>query len=245
MSETYEAFAERLLATGVFADPWVDGRPRFGQQPLTIGRRQQAQLYRAAEQVAAVYDEACRLVDADDRLLEFFRLTAAQTVMWHAARPFWHALARADVFVTDEGPVVCELNCDTPTGEPEAVLLGALVGGPGEDPNGELRGRWLAAVRLIGARTLGDDWPDRPTVGLVYPTELTEDLSVLRLYRRWLEEDGHVVVLGSPQNLTFDEASGEVSLFEQRCHLVLRHYKTDWWGEPSTTTWPSSSSQRR
>ena len=35
------------------------------------------------------------------------------------------SLARADVFLTDEGPRVCEINCDTPSGEAEAVTLGA------------------------------------------------------------------------------------------------------------------------
>ena len=31
------------------------------------------------------------------------------------------------------------------------------------------------------------DGPAPRTVGIVYPTEFTEDLSVIRLYRRWLE----------------------------------------------------------
>jgi glutathionylspermidine synthase len=233
VSEPYERLAERLLDTGVFSDPWVDGIPRFRGEPLLLTRDEQATLYQAAEQVAAVYNEACRVVDVSEELLDdFFKLTPAQKLMWEASRPFWHGLARADVFLTDEGPAVCELNCDTPTGEPEATLLGGLVGAPAgyEDPNGALRDRIVAVVEEVTRSTLGDDLPDEPTLGIVYPTELTEDLSVVRLYRRWFEERGWTVVLGAPYNLTRGE-EGEVLLFEEPCQAILRHYKTDWWGE--------------
>lgn len=227
----YEQFAERLLDTGIFTDPWVDGRPRFRREPVAMSPSEQATLYRVAEQVASVYNEACRIVDADESLLDsFFRLTPAQKLMWEAARPFWHALARADVFFTDEGPAVCELNCDTPTGEPEAVLLGALSGAPGEDPNRDLEAHLLAMIEAVARHTLGDEFPEKLTIGLVYPTELTEDLSLVRLYRRWFEARGWEVVLGSPYNLTRGP-DGEVCLFDRTCHVIWRHYKTDWWGE--------------
>jgi glutathionylspermidine synthase len=69
-------------------------------------------------------------------------------------------------------------------------------------------------------------------VGFVYPTEFTEDLSVVRLYRRWLEERDLEVILGSPYNLRVD-ARGPV-LFDRPFSILLRHYKTDWWGERSS-----------
>jgi hypothetical protein len=68
------------------------------------------------------------------------------------------------------------------------------------------------------------------TIGIVYPTEMTEDLSVISLYARWFEERGARVVLGSPFNLRADGRGG-VSLFGVSCAVVWRHYKTDWWGE--------------
>lgn len=228
--ESYEQFAERLLDTGIFGDPWVDGRPRFRAEPLTLRAEERAALYAAAEQVGAVYNEACRLLDADaEPLVTFFGLTPVQRLMWDASRPFWHGLARADVFLTDEGPAVCELNCDTPTGEPEAVLLGGLVEGLGEDPNGQLGARVTTMVEEVTRQTLGE-LPEAPTLGLVYPTELTEDLAVIKLYRRWFEERGWRVVLGSPFNLQRGDDS-EVLLFGTPCDAVVRHYKTDWWGE--------------
>lgn len=231
----YSSFAERLLDTGIFSDPWVDGRPRFRSEPVLLSPGEQAELYRAAEQIAAVYNEACRVVDADDSLLEsFFCLTPVQRLMWDAARPFWHGVARADVFFTDEGPAVCELNCDTPTGEPEAVLLNQLVAPahPGLlDPNAGLEPRLLAMIEAVTRHTLGDDAPENLSVGLVYPTELTEDLSLVRLYRRWFERRGWSVAIGSPYNLERD--GDAVTLLGTPCHVLLRHYKTDWWGERS------------
>jgi glutathionylspermidine synthase len=71
--------------------------------------------------------------------------------------------------------------------------------------------------------------PLRRSVGLVYPTEFTEDLSVIRLYRRWLEERDWEVILGSPYNLGWDERGP--LLFGRPFSLLFRHYKTDWWGE--------------
>ena len=112
--------------------------------------------------------------------------------------PFWHGIARADVFLTEDGPTVCELNCDTPTGEAEAVLLNGTVtqtAAGHDDPNRALGKRFCAMVAAMAgiARRL--------SVGIVYPTEMPEDLSMVLLYRRWFEERGWQVTLGSPFNL--------------------------------------------
>ena len=52
----------------------------------------------------------------------------------------------------------------------------------------------------------------------------------MRLYRRWFEERGWELVLGSPFNLTAGPDSTAL-LFDTPVSVVLRHYKTDWWGE--------------
>jgi hypothetical protein len=67
------------------------------------------------------------------------------------------------------------------------------------------------------------------TVGIVYPTELPEDLSMIAVYRQWLQARGCQVILGSPYNL--HPCHGGVGMFGEPLSLVLRHYKTDWWGE--------------
>lgn len=221
---SYESFATRVIESGVLTDPWVEGRPRFRPEPILLSQAEQRQLYRAAEDTAAVYDELCRIVSDTPSLLDsFFCLTPCQKAMWLASQPAWHGIARADLFMTAEGPVLAELNCDTPTGEAEAVVLNQLAAAahPGAlDPNRELRERFQAMVSALHGGP--------PVVGLVYPTEFTEDLPLVRLYRAWLSELGYEVVLGSPYNLSTE---GGLSLFGRRVGLLVRHYKTDWWGE--------------
>jgi hypothetical protein len=229
VSTAYAALAERLTRTGLVADPWYDGQPRFDPTPLPITRGEHEVLATCAEAVAAVHDELARIVFAAPALLDtFFGLTEAQKVMWALSAPAWHGIARADVFITDEGPR-CELNCDTPSGHSDALALSRALGIDGRaDPNAVLEGRFVA---MVG--TLAGGLAQRvavPTVGIIYPTELTEDLGLVSLYRRWLEVRGARVVLGSPYNLHLAR-DGRVALFGEPCDVLLRHYKTDWWGE--------------
>ena len=234
LGESYDRFAVRLTESGIISDPWVDGRPRFQATPLLLRSAEQHALYRAAEEMAAVYDELCRIVSDEPRLLDhFFSLTPCQKAMWFASEPHWHGIARADLFITAEGPVLAELNCDTPTGEAEAVVLNQLAAElhPGaRDPNAEFAERFSALLSTLGARFAKAS--DAGVVGLVYPTEFTEDLSLVRLYREWLARTGYGVVLGSPYNLSGGERG--LSLFGKSFSLLLRHYKTDWWGERSS-----------
>ena len=234
----YGELASKLLATGIVSDPWLDGRPRFGTEPLLLGFEEAARYAAAAEAVAAAYDEAARLLVADPWLVEEFfpALTPFQHLMWSASAGAWHGIARADVFATDAPahPLqICELNCDTPSGEAEAVLLNAAVA-PAHprawDPNAALERAFVNAVGAFAARVERDDPESPPTVGILYPTELVEDLSMILLYRRWLEARGCRVVTGSPFNLSRAHA-GRVALFGVPCDVLVRHYKTDWWSE--------------
>lgn len=230
---SYDAFALKIAASGVLTDPWVDGEPRFRERPLVVPGALADAMYRASEAVAAVYHELGQLAADDPEALDaFFGLTTYQKAMWLASQPHWHGIARADVFVTDDGLAFTELNCDTPTGEAEAVLLGALVRGAHPallDPNDGLEQRFLDMVDALAARDLTPDCAGRRTVALVYPTEFTEDLSLVRLYKRWFEARGYKVVLGSPYNLGWSEQG--TLLFDVPASIVVRHYKTDWWGE--------------
>lgn len=228
-SAEYGAFAERVRASGLITDPWLDGAPRLRPEPVVLSRARAAALARAAEDVASLHHEVARACDADPSLLDsFFGLTPFQKAMWLSSAPRWHGIARADAFITDDGVRVCELNSDTPSGEAEAVVLNALAAEERPDladPNAGLERRFVAMVEAI-ARARGP----RLSVGLVYPTELTEDLSMIGLYARWLEARGHEVTLGSPYNLEAARDGG-VTLLGRPCDAVVRHYKTDWWGE--------------
>ena len=232
--DPYDALARRFTDSGVLSDPWGDGRPRFGLSPIVLSAAEAARLVRAAEDIGALYDEMCRVVvDAPALLSEFFGLTPVQIAMWEASLPMWHGIARVDAFFTPDGVAITEINCDTPTGEAEAVVLGALAAADAPallDPNRELEQRFVAMVETVAMRTLDGARDDaRRTVGIVYPTELTEDLALVRLYKRWMERAGYEVVLGSPYNLEHDDDA--TRLFETPIGVMLRHYKTDWWGE--------------
>lgn len=235
---SYQELASALLATGIVSDPWLDGRPRFSIDPLVLGADEAARYAHAAEAVAAAYDEAARLLVADPWLVEQFfpALTPFQHLMWSAAGGAWHGIARADVFATDapDHPLqICELNCDTPSGEAEAVLLNAAVAPEHPhvwDPNVALERAFVNAVGAFAARVEREELESPPSVGILYPTELVEDLSMILLYRRWLEARGCRVVTGSPFNLS-RTAGGRVALFGVPCDVLVRHYKTDWWSE--------------
>lgn len=233
--ERYDRFAARLSAGGVVTDPWLEGSPRFRVDPVVLSAERWRALARVGEQLAAVYDEVCAIVADDPALLEeFFGLTPVQRALWLTSQPLWHGIARADVFVTAEGFAVTELNSDTPTGEPEAVELGRLAAQdhPGlRDPNEGLRERFVTMAEALTAALVDAPYPR--AAGIVYPTEFTEDLSLVRLYRKWLTEAGWEVVLGSPYNLGLDD-EGRATLFDRPVSLLVRHYKTDWWTERSS-----------
>ncbi|ETW97683.1 glutathionylspermidine synthase family protein [Candidatus Entotheonella palauensis] len=224
----YEQFARQLQDTGILSDAWVDGRPRFRLQGVVLPLAQARALKRAAERVGAIYQELIDLLWAHPEWLDtFFGLTPYQKLMWLSAQGRWHGIARADLFLCRDGSVqCCEVNSDTPSGEAEAVLLNQLLHPyhPAvHDPNRRLASVfWRMLVASHGGR-------EPRTVGVVYPTELPEDLSMIALYRKWLEARGCQVVLGSPYNLHACQTG--VAMFGEPLDLVIRHYKTDWWGE--------------
>lgn len=230
---SYAAFAARVTSDGVIVDPWLDGCPRLSADPIVLSRAQHRRLAACAEAVAAVHDEIVRIVLREPALLDdFFAMTPVQQAMFASQAPAWHGVARADLFLTDRGPVCCELNCDTPSGQAEAIALPVLArraGTRGRDPSRRLEAALSALVESQGRRVRRAA-PGPLAVGILYPTEMTEDHSMVALYRRWLEARGHRVVLGSPFNLE-PARDGGVGLFGERCDVFVRHYKTDWWGE--------------
>jgi hypothetical protein len=225
---TYEEFASQLMRTRILSDPWLDGVERFRLSGLVLPAERVAALATAAEAVGALLEEIAAIVWREPALLDdYYHLTPYQKLMWVSARGAWHGIARADLFETEEGGIACcEVNSDTPSGQAEAVLLNRLLlgeHGPVADPNTGFRDRFVGMLRAShGTRPLR-------RVGIVYPTELTEDLSMIALYREWLSAAGIDVVLGSPFNLS--APGGQLGLLGEPVDLVIRHYKTDWWGE--------------
>ncbi|MBI5610878.1 MAG: glutathionylspermidine synthase family protein [Deltaproteobacteria bacterium] len=226
----YAAFAMRVIADGWLPDPWLEGAPRLAPTPHVLTPASAARFCTAAEGVALAHDELCRLLAAEPDLLEPLNLQPVQQALWWSSAPAWHGLARADVFETAQGGIqICELNCDTPTGIAESVVLGRLLAAPGgADANQTLLDRWVALLRR--AASARGKLDRSLTAGLVWPTEQTEDMPMLLLWRAALEDAGWRVVDGSPFNLGLG-ADGRATLLGTACDVVVRHYKTDWWAE--------------
>lgn len=228
---TFAAFAEDVRRTGLLSDPWFDGTPRLDPEPLVLAREAAREIAQAAEDVALLLQKTAEAAAREPALLErFFGLTPHQRLMFLASAPRWHGVARADVFLTAGGPRVCEMNGDTPSGQAEAVLLARTAAArrpDAEDPNAGFLPRFVALVRAHGAAV---GRAEGVRVGIVYPTEMPEDLSMIRLYRDALVAAGMTVVLGSPFNLA-PRADGGVRLLDAPIDVMIRHYKTDWWGE--------------
>lgn len=230
----YAEYALELEETCLVNDPYYDGRPIFFSAPLVMEEPFLARVYKEGERVGALYEELCRIVWDEPALLDdFFHLPPHYKLMWLSSGGFWHGFARMDMFQLDDGRLqICELNADTPSGQVECLVPYPLLTPryPELRPlNGEYEERvWQLLCRVEERRT-GKQAPPR-RIGIVYPTDLPEDITLIRLYQRFFEEKGCEVVLGSPFNLT-RTGDGGVALFGTPLDLVLRHYKTDWWGE--------------
>ncbi len=226
----YNAFAEALQATCRISDPWIEGKPRFRLEPMLLTKAIYANLSEAAERIGALYNELCTLVLAEPSLLDFFDLTPYQRLMWLASGGLWHGIARLDLFLLPDGRVqMCEMNSDTPSGEAEAVLLNSLFAPsfpPVQNPNSAFPAQFIEMLRSF--LTPVNTEPLR--VGIIFPTEIPEDLSMVLCYEEWLQGAGFEVVFGAPFNLHPMEG-GAVGMFGKRLHIALRHYKTDWWAE--------------
>ncbi|HYE73351.1 MAG TPA: glutathionylspermidine synthase family protein, partial [Blastocatellia bacterium] len=227
-----------IYATCVISDPWLNGKERFRLQGAVLSQERADELFTVAERIGYIFHELVEVVLAHPELLdEFYGLTPFQKAMWFASEGRWHGIARVDLFVCTDGRVrSCEMNSDTPSGEAEATLLNQLLHPfhPGTiNPNAELEERfWQMLVESHRARTDDEEAVPR-TVAVIYPTDLPEDLSMIAIYRRWLEARGCQIVLGSPYNLG-RSANGSIVVMGTEVDLIIRHYKTDWWGERET-----------
>ncbi|MCU0424445.1 MAG: glutathionylspermidine synthase family protein [Candidatus Kapabacteria bacterium] len=231
----YNAFAEALQATCRISDPWIEGKPRFRLEPVLIEQRTYNRFTEAAERIGALYDEFCAIILQDPTLLDFFDLTPYERLFWLSSGGAWHGIARLDLFLLENGDVqMCEMNSDTPSGEAETVLLNRLFSPsftPEQNPNHRFAERFVAVLRSFGEQL------PHPTsrIGIIFPTEIPEDLSMILCYEEWLRGAGWDVVMGAPYNLHAIEGGG-VGMFGKRIDIALRHYKTDWWAE-RTSVW--------
>lgn len=236
---SYGEFARMLYRTAILSDPWLNGTERFRLRAETLSENDAARLSEAAERVAYLHHELASIVwDRPDLLDQFFELTPFQKAMWLASRGRWHGIARVDLFVCTDGRIrACEMNSDTPSGEAEAVIANQLLHPfyPGSrDPNVALEARFVEMVfdsYRADREGRGERIRESPrAIAIIYPTDLPEDLSMIALYRTWFEKRGCRVILGSPYNVKVNSVGSVLALGEE-VDVIIRHYKTDWWGE--------------
>ena len=229
----YPEFAQALTETCLVGDPWWDGDPIYSSAPLIVSPEMKNEIFRAGREVGALYEEMAQIVvDNPDLLDSFYHFLPFYKLMWLASDGWWHGFARMDMFHLKDGSLkICELNADTPSGQVETLVPASLVAPRFptlDDPNAHYEERFWDLLCTIHKSRTGEDAPKR--VGILYPTDLSEDINLIRLYQKWIEARGVEAPLGSPMNLT-PTADGGVAIFGQPVDMVLRHYKTDWWGE--------------
>jgi glutathionylspermidine synthase len=234
-TDRYAEFARELVEGCIISDPWIEGKERFRLEPVQLSQETWRRLSEAAEAIGRLYDELSVILWKNPTFLDdYFHLTPFQKLMWLSSGGEWHGIARLDLFILPDGSVrTCEMNSDTPSGEAEAVIVNQILHRHHPhllDPNADMEERFVEMV-LESYRAAVDSIDDRPpAIGIVYPTELTEDLSMITLYRDWFASRGMEVTTGSPYNLHCDEA-GRLHLFDTPIDVMIRHYKTDWWSE--------------
>lgn len=230
----YAELARELEESCLVNDPYYNGRPIFYSAPLVVPDAFLARVNDAGERIGRLYEELCEIVWKEPELLDsFFHLPPFYKLMWLASDGRWHGFARMDMFLCDDGTLkVCELNADTPSGQVETLVPYPFIAPhyPHLRPlNLDYEERlWRVLSRFHEERT-GEKGGPR-SIGIVYPTDLPEDITLIRLYQRSFEARGARVTLGSPLNLRRGP-EGELRLLGEPVELVLRHYKTDWWGE--------------
>ncbi len=234
---SYTAFAEALQRTNRISDPWLDGKERFRLAPIILPESTYLRLSEAAERIGALYDELCTITLQTPSLLDFFSLTPYERLMWFASGGEWHGIARLDLFLLPDGSIrTCEMNSDTPSGEAEAVLLNEILFAAMPhynsllNPNVHFIHDFCAMVQSFAAPPTNKDNSPKQRIGIVFPTEQPEDLSMILCYQEWLIGAGFEVVVGSPYNLHLLE-DGSAAMFDEKIDILLRHYKTDWWAE--------------
>ena len=84
--------------------------------------------------------------------------TAGRAAFITGQSPFRTGLLKVGLPGAKEGLQIAELNCDTPTGEAEAIVLGPLSHRHGAtDPNTKLAARIMEATELLA----GEELPDK------------------------------------------------------------------------------------
>ncbi len=202
-------------------------------------------MYSAAMSLISLYNELTDiLVKNKEYLQTFFDFSDTGTLLWVLSDGNWHSIARADIFIKeDESIAIAELNSDTPSGIDDAYVLGKYVEQNTEYVNVNMRMENHFISMIFNEWESIEKIGKYPSVGIVYPTDMPEDCGMLFLYRKWLENAGCSVVMGSPYNLMTNDRN-RTEMFGKEIDVMMRHFKTDWWCE-KRMIWKSEANDER
>ena len=222
-----------LQTCGVPVTPYSEGYLRIDPETTFIPSRRMKSLYKATNSLSVAYDELCSILTQENTYLkDFFSFSRTQEALWYSSGGQWQGIARADIFITLDGRIaIAELNSDTPSGLDEAYLLSQYAEEltPGYiNPNRILPQTFTSIITQAFKEVQNPS--SIPTIGIIYPTDIPEDMGLLFLYQHWFKQAGYRVVLGSPWNIQKNTA-GRITIFGKEIDVLLRHYKTDWWCE--------------
>jgi glutathionylspermidine synthase len=223
--------------------PYYRNNARYSKELEILPLMQVKRIYDAVHRIHSVYDELTMIVARQTELLtSFFGFTELQQALWNLSSVNWCGLTRADVFITLDNDIkIVELNSDTPSGIDEAILFDRYVNKYYRNAgtfNNSLREEWLALVD--GAMHSLKFSDSMPTVGILFPTDIPEDMGMIFMLKQWIEESGKHVVLGQPQNIELN-SDDRVMMFGQPIDIIIRHFKTDWWAESTNRRYTGST----
>lgn len=210
-------------------DTHAGGACRLLPESVVLTRELHEQIVEIVEGLHGGLARFERRVRRDPEVLR--RLAIPQAIHSIIAEERHHTLqiARYDLFPTDDGRwMVSEFNEDVPGGFNEAVLPGLLGDpGPGLHWEGDLRRHFVDAFRPYDA------------VALLYATAFSEDLQHMLVLERWLIEEGHPTVLGSPAHLRAPWfRGGPPRVLGTAIDAAVRFYPAEWMPRlPNLRTW--------
>jgi glutathionylspermidine synthase len=229
---TPSEFAGRLERLRFDYSKWdlhVGGRSTIPNGALVLERTEHQRLVRLSEDLAAAFVRARERLRKDP---EAWRQLGLQPEVAAAAAQETgpqDLVTRIDFFPTAEGWRVSECNDDCPGGYNEAIGLPAVLDDALPEKTavaGALRDDLLGFVE----RNLGPEGP----VALLYATGYAEDLQVVHVLRRLLQERGVQTVAASPAHASFDDRP---RVLGQEVGGLFRFFPTEWlprlpnWGD--------------
>jgi glutathionylspermidine synthase len=172
-------------------DTYACGACLILPQAIVLSRRTHEQVVAAVEAIDRALRRFEQRVRSDRHVLRRLAIPDALHGIIAAEREETLQIARYDLFPCADGRwMVSEFNEDVPGGYNEAVIP-SLLGAPpaGTSWEGDLRRSFTAAFAA------------HERVAFLYATAFSEDLQHMLILEKWLREEGHGTVLGSPAHL--------------------------------------------